>query len=844
MILQNLTKDLQRKLLQKFTKIHANFILWQKNLKLGKIKYMDENFTKFNKETLETIQNFLVSDKDLLFVSGFQGSGKSEIINFVLNSVNHDEILIFKHMCYQNSTIDDFLLGFYDAFRQYSINKKIILKKSLTENFAQKVSFYFKDVEKKSLIIADAFDMISKNSEIIDFLAHLGKFQNVKLILITRFNNDSYFSDKGLACETIEITANDYETFKLKVESSVENAVEEKDIKELYKQTEGYELYLRMTLRYLTTVNITLSEFIEDFKRRKLDFPDFLISRIVALVPAVYLPFLRNMASLTHSVKIDFIEHYALGDISQVHYLHRKLLISKFADEIWVKDYMKDYFLAALSVQEKIDNYKNLIAIYEQELAKSPRDRLLRLSREGIRKNIEFIKTKVPNLNKRQVLGEKGFTYIPQTASQSVQAPWYAKLTNLNRRRSIGEIQDKINKTLNEKTPQESGNAQIQSSEILSSEEKAMIEEFRRNKVKNEIELGSNAVLRLLKEAEGFEKEFDFSSAIKALKEADRVLVKAGEEKKRGDILINIARDLVKTNSFEDAIKYYKDGIKTYLETGNKDSELEIKLELALIYRRMYRFKQARETYAEVAATKGNVSKNTVAKGFLGVGEINEMDRDYKGAFENYEKALHTSDKENPDYEFLSETYFKIGALYDDGQETEKALEYYKKSITESEKAIANGKKGKYLSISHANSGLIYTENGELESAVANFEQALKIDKEENNMNGIYFAARQISLIYKDYEPTKAQEYLLAALDAARNLEDNFKIALAHLELGDYYYNSRENKLALTNYLEARKALGTNISDENEERISVRIKDMEVKMGAEEFKKIKAEYES
>ena len=233
---------------------------------------MDENFTKFNIDILYKINDFINSQSDLLYISGFQGCGKSELVNRALNNIDND-ILLFRHLCFENSAIDDFLLGFYDTLRYYSISKKINLKKGLSENFAQKVSFYFKNLEKKSLIIIDNFEIISTNSEIMDFLAHLGKYENVKLILISRVLNPEFFEEKGLNSEIIDIAPNDYFTFKLKVQDTL-STYTDKDIEEFYNSTKGYELYLKMTLRYIATVNLPLKEFMEEFKKRNMEFED------------------------------------------------------------------------------------------------------------------------------------------------------------------------------------------------------------------------------------------------------------------------------------------------------------------------------------------------------------------------------------------------------------------------------------------------------------------------------------------------------------------------------------------------------------------------------------------
>ncbi len=57
----------------------------------------------------------------------------------------------------------------------------------------------------------------------------------------------------------------------------------DEDIEEFYNSTKGYELYLKMTLRYIATVNLPLKEFMEEFKKEIMEFEDFLISKLYPL---------------------------------------------------------------------------------------------------------------------------------------------------------------------------------------------------------------------------------------------------------------------------------------------------------------------------------------------------------------------------------------------------------------------------------------------------------------------------------------------------------------------------------------------------------------------------------
>ena len=802
---------------------------------------MDENFTKFNSSIMTRIYDFINSQNDLLYITGFQGSGKSEIVNRAMDNINKDDILLFRHLCFENSAIDDFLLSFYDTLRYYSINKKINLKKSLTENFAQKVSFYFKNLNKKSIIIIDNFEIISKNSEIIDFLAALGKYESVKLILISRILNQDFFEKKGLHYEIIDIVPNDYSTFKLKIECALEN-YKESDIEELFKQTKGYELYLSMALRYIATVNTSLREFMEEFKKRRLDFDDFLLSKIVSLVPPIYLPFLQNMSCLNHSVTINFIEKYRFGDISLVNYLYRKLLISKFDDEIYLKDYLKQYFLNSLSLKEKINNYKNLIQIYENELCKSPKDRLLRLSRESIRKQIDFVKSKIPNVSPMQTLQNNNFSYISQT--RSAPTPWYRKMA--------ASAKKKFETPTSSETPMA---APIFTENSLSEEEKELIENFRKNKIKSQETEGAALAVEkpaklditlIFDKIKEFEENFDYKSAIQALTE---FLSDTEDNNIKKDIYLKLAKNYTKINNFEEALKNYNFTEEICKKAGNNAGLIEIKVLKANLYKNLYRFEKAKNCLNEAIILDSETSKTNKIRAYIVLGEIFESENNFEKALENYKNALELSNDEQSDNILLAEIYFKIALLYDDGQNPKTALEFYEKSIIACQNVDITTD-SEILSTSFTNTGLIYadiwSESGlesDFKKSLENFRSALEIDRKEENYNGIYFTSKQLAELLRDTNPLKASEYLNLTLDAAIKLDDSFKIALSYLEIGDYNYNIQDNKAALKNYCMAKKALGANISNENEERISVRINDMKIKMNNKDFMEILKEYE-
>ena len=83
-----------------------------------------QGFFQFNNSIINEISNFATSACDVLYIYGPKGSGKSETVRKALSELSETN-LIFQHFCFENSVIDDFLLNFYDSFRNYANENKI-----------------------------------------------------------------------------------------------------------------------------------------------------------------------------------------------------------------------------------------------------------------------------------------------------------------------------------------------------------------------------------------------------------------------------------------------------------------------------------------------------------------------------------------------------------------------------------------------------------------------------------------------------------------------------------------------------------------------------------------------
>jgi len=94
----------------------------------------------------------------------------------------------------------------------------------------------------------------------------------------------------------------------------------EEDFKDkFYEITQGYELYLKMSLKYCTTTNIELVDILDEYARKITlnyeTYEKFLIAKFISLTPSIYLSLFKILCLLSHPVSIDFIKNYSIGKV-------------------------------------------------------------------------------------------------------------------------------------------------------------------------------------------------------------------------------------------------------------------------------------------------------------------------------------------------------------------------------------------------------------------------------------------------------------------------------------------------------------------------------------------------
>ncbi len=774
---------------------------------------MTQGIFQFNNSIINEIFKFATSSFDLLFLSGQKGSAKSETISKAVCELEKNN-LIFAHFCFKNTSIDDFLLNFYDALRNFSMAQKISLKKFNTDNFQDKVSHYFKTIGENCIIIVENFECVEDNIEIINFLSHLASYINVKIIIVSRNNKKNLFRFKQIKVQNLIIEPVSKENFEAGFDlfsQDIEPQIKEK----FYEITQGLELYLKMSAKYCAVTEIKLQDLVDEYERKNINsnltYEEFLVSKFISLTPGIYLNLFKTLSILNHPVDIKFLKEYELIDVDKIDYLSQNFLISFFKDEIYVKDYFKQYVVKNFSIQEKITRYGQIIDIYEHELTKSPKDRLIRLSRESMRKEIEYFQRLIPAINKKN---SQSMPYL------GIGGNW--KDEKEDKKSKLAQRLAKIRERKNQLTKEDKN--RLIEQRLKDTNQESLIE---KNKEKNR-----DFITSLINSSRDLSKNYKYQQAVKELLRAKEVDF---EREFEIEIFILMAKNYEHLNDFNLAQKYYIEALRYAKETEDL-RVCKIQFFIASTNKSLFRIDKAKAQFSQIAAANSNPLLYRI-KSYIELGEILEANSSLDEAITAYKNAIELSEGRNK--ELACKAYYRLAVLFDENSQTKEAIRYYKKNYQTSSTKSEN----KYYSISLTNLAQICIELSKYEQAGEYLKLALQFDSENEDWENMYFSQKELAKLYSNIDKITSTNYYKQALLSAQKLNDKFKEALVYFEIAEFYYDKQDDKNALINFLNAKKALKNNPKDENVQRINSRIQDIKIRLDATAFDLIIENYE-
>ena len=82
-----------------------------------------------NERQISDICDFLQNNNKIMLINGFAGTGKSDIVNFVVENLNSD-VLTIKYTCFETTILDDMLLSFLNTLKILQLKEELSRRKS------------------------------------------------------------------------------------------------------------------------------------------------------------------------------------------------------------------------------------------------------------------------------------------------------------------------------------------------------------------------------------------------------------------------------------------------------------------------------------------------------------------------------------------------------------------------------------------------------------------------------------------------------------------------------------------------------------------------------------------
>lgn len=240
------------------------------------------------------------------------------------------------------------------------------------------------------------------------------------------------------------------------------------------------------------------------------------------------------------------------------------------------------------------------------------------------------------------------------------------------------------------------------------------------------------------------------------------------------------------------------DSLRQRVRYATEEEEIEIYLQLADLHEEISLNLSRQYAHMALTISRELYDKENEANALNRLGVVYHNFSDYNKALEYYIQSLTLREEIN-DQSGIAISYNNIALIYDAFKDYDKALEYTLKSF-DVNKALGDKES---MADNLNNLGVFYSAKKNNALAFDCFQKAFTIYKEMNNKQGIADALNNLGDIYRENRQyNEALSYLKQSLRINEELNEIYSIALSKFNLADIYSETQRYDLAYQNLLE------------------------------------------
>ncbi len=340
---------------------------------------------KNNESTLKKSFTFFNNDGKILLLNGFSGVGKKQVAEHLLSYLDKNSI-VMRYVCTESTTLDDIMLVFLKTLKRKASIKDTAELDAISSVW-DKIEYIISRLDLKYVPVFYGFDFIQDENrpDILNYIYSLARKENVKCVITARtFDTDIIPEDipyvktmiKALSKEIFEKYIRE---FGVKVTPAM--------IDQLYRLSRGYFYSACISAKIMVNQEYSVNDLIVEYTNSGLKYDDYLARKYYRLIVGTTKSAFNLFVKLHHGLNLKILQ--TIGSYPEIilKTLSDNFYIYKKGDLYYPSEFLKNQLEPIIG--DEISK-KRLAGYYEKQLELSPEERDFTISRASLQNEIAF----------------------------------------------------------------------------------------------------------------------------------------------------------------------------------------------------------------------------------------------------------------------------------------------------------------------------------------------------------------------------------------------------------------------------------------------------------------------